>query len=828
MVYHGLWVCHHWPGVEWRPGGYCAGMDLDAATLRALDWPAVLTALARHARTTLGAARAQTLELVNTPDAARRHYRAVAEVLHLEAEAGGRIPVGAVTDIREPLTRAVRGTVLEAEDLRAVGHALDAMDQLKRWLEDRGENAPELDALAAPIRIDASLRDDLQESFDATGRISGDRYPDLADLRARTGALKDRIQQVLDELVRGDSLGGALQDRYVTERGGRFVIPVRAGQNRRGLGIVHATSQSGETVFVEPAEVVERTNQLKEVEGAVTRVERRILGRLSTQVAAQAPAVLAALAAATEIDLACARAGLGGALDGVIPEVQGSGVLRLSAARHPVLALRGVDVVANDLAVGGGAVGLVLSGPNTGGKTIAMKTLGLAALFVRAGVPFPAAEGSRVDVFVDVLADVGDLQSVEGDLSTFSGHVSVLRAMLERAGKDTLVLLDEIGVGTDPAQGAALARAVLEALVERGARVCVTTHYAELKGMSASDSRFSVAAVQYRDGRPTYRVQAGLAGESHGIETARRLALPGSVVERARALLDSGTRNLADLMLELESARAELQARTDSLAAARAAVADREASLTHKLTRLEARRKALRAEMTAGFEQRLRAQEDELKGIVAALQRNPDPRRAGATLARLRETRAAVRAQWALPEEGLAPPESVAVGDSVFVRSLGKEGQVLALRGRGRVTVRVGGLEMQLKLGDLAPGHGRTQKETGSPPGGRGRTVPGPKTSRASRAGRMETGQEVRAVRLDHNTVDLRGQRVDAALELVEQHIDALAVRGESFGFVLHGHGTGALKTAVRRWLPQARGVRRWRPANADEGGDAFTVLELA
>lgn len=402
MVYHGLWVCHHWPGVEWRPGGYCAGMDLDAATLRALDWPAVLTALARHARTTLGAARAQTLELVNTPDAARRHYRAVAEVLHLEAEAGGRIPVGAVTDIREPLTRAVRGTVLEAEDLRAVGHALDAMDQLKRWLEDRGENAPELDALAAPIRIDASLRDDLQESFDATGRISGDRYPDLADLRARTGALKDRIQQVLDELVRGDSLGGALQDRYVTERGGRFVIPVRAGQNRRGLGIVHATSQSGETVFVEPAEVVERTNQLKEVEGAVTRVERRILGRLSTQVAAQAPAVLAALAAATEIDLACARAGLGGALDGVIPEVQGSGVLRLSAARHPVLALRGVDVVANDLAVGGGAVGLVLSGPNTGGKTIAMKTLGLAALFVRAGVPFPAAEGSRVDVFVDV------------------------------------------------------------------------------------------------------------------------------------------------------------------------------------------------------------------------------------------------------------------------------------------------------------------------------------------------------------------------------------------------------------------------------------------
>lgn len=799
-------------------------MDLDHATLRALDWPAVLAALAGHARTQLGAARARSLPLVRTADAARRLYHAVAEVLAVEAEAGGRVPVGSVVDIGEPLERAARGTTLEAESLRLVGGCLEALDRLKRWLEDRAEDAPELDALAAPIRIDAALLEELLESFDATGQLSGTRYPDLGDLRARTGALKARIQTVLDELVRGDALSGVLQDRYVTERGGRFVIPVKAGQNRRGLGIVHATSQSGETVFVEPAEVVERTNELKEVEGAISRLERRILGRLSTRVAAEAPRVRAALAAAIEIDLACARAGLGQALEGVVPIVHDDGVLRLTAARHPVLALRGVEVVANDLALGGGAMGLVLTGPNTGGKTVALKTLGLAALFARAGVPFPAAEGSRIDVFPDVLADVGDMQSVEGDLSTFSGHVAVLRAMLDRAGPGALVLLDEIGVGTDPAQGAALARAVLEALVDRGARLGVTTHYAELKGMAASDARFAVAAVQYRDGRPTYRVQAGLAGESHGIQTARRLALPESVIVRARALLDEGTRNLADLMAELESARAEVQARTEALEAAQAAVADREAALTHKLTRLEERRTKLREELTADFERRLRTQEDELKGIIAALQRNPDARRAGATLQRLRDTREAVRAEFSPKEEAPPPLAAVEVGDSVYVRSLRKEGEVLAVRGRGRVTVRVGGLEMQLKLADLAPGHGRAQRAAARPTpqrAARPRSVPAPAAARAG------SEVQVKAVRLDYNTVDLRGQRVDAAIDRVEQHIDAMILRGESHAFVLHGHGTGALKTAVRRFLPEASRVRRWRPANADEGGDAFTVIEL-
>jgi DNA mismatch repair protein MutS2 len=799
-------------------------MDLHARTLDALDWPVVLAALSRHARTVLGRDAALDLPLVDDLAGVRRCYGIVAEVTVLE-EDGMRVPVGAVTDVREILRRATRGSVLEPDELRGAGQCLDALDRLKRFLEEHAERGPELDALGAPIRIDAGLLDDLLASFDATGQLSSARYPDLGDLRARITSLKARIQTVLDELIRAGGLGDALQDRYVTERAGRFVVPVKAGHNRRGLGIVHATSQSGETVFVEPAEVVERTNDLKQVEGALLRVERRILTQLSTRLATQAEPIRAALGAAIQIDLACARAGLGRELDGVVPDVRTGGCMALTDARHPVLALRGIDVVANDLALGSGTSCLVLTGPNTGGKTVALKTLGLAALMVRAGIPVPAGEGSRVDLFEPVLADVGDLQSVEGDLSTFSGHVAVLKRMLIEARPGALILLDEIGVGTDPAQGAALARAMLEALVDTGARVGVTTHYAELKGLAASDHRFSVAAVQYVDGHPTYRVEAGLAGESHGLEIARRLKLPDAVVRRAREVLDAGTRELGDLMSQLEDARGEADARAAELVALKASLLQKERALAHRLARLEERRKKLEDEVAAGFERRLRTQEDELKAIVTALQRNPDSRQAGEALQRLRGVRDQLRSDLA-PAEAAPPPElgEVEVGDSVFVRSLQKEGVVVAVFGRGRLSVRVGGLTMKVKTGDLSPGHGRAQ---GGRPKARGNAA-APKVRVAPKPQRADTTDDMGGVRMDFNTLDLRGRRGEEVAALVEDHLDRMLLRDESVVYVLHGHGTGVVKRSVRTWLPSSPRVRRWRPANPDEGGDAFTVIELA
>lgn len=794
---------------------YARGMNLRARTSRALDWPVVLRHLARHARTVRGKDAAESLRLADTRAEAQRLYAVMAELRALEDDEEV-LPIGAVTDIREPVERARHASSLEGTELRDIGTCLLALDTLRRWLDRHAEVAPELHVAAAPLQVDQMVLEELVYAFEDDGALSGVRFPKLADLRTRIEGTRSSLRQLLRDLVSGDQFGDMLQDRFVTERNGRFVIPVKPSY-ARSIGIVHAASQSGETLFVEPAEVVERTNKLKELEHSLEREERRILVQLTRLVSVQAPGIDRSLQAAEELDLLVARHGLGCELNGVLPEVGGGGVIRLKAARHPVLQLRGVDVVANDLTVDGKARGLVISGPNTGGKTVALKTLGLAALFVRAGIPVPAAEGSRVDVFSPVLADVGDSQTVEGDLSTFSGHVEVLKAMLRQADHRSLVLLDEIGVGTDPAQGAALARAVLEALVASGARVGVTTHYAELKALGSVDTRFSLAAVQYADGRPTYRVQAGLAGQSHALAIASRLELPPDVVSRARDLMETTSRELTELMEDVESAREEAVQRNRELAELRRELLRQRRRLEQREETLEARRKKLKEEVARRFRERLRAREAEVKALIAKLQANPDLRLASEALASLRGVKAAVDAEIRSVKAPLPPPpREVEVGDSVVVRHLGKVGQVTRALGRDRFEVRVGKLPMQVKKKDLAPADGEGSYAPPAP----APAAPAPAPAPAPPA-------DGPAVRLEDNTLDLRGLRVDSALDRVDHFVARLIADRHRVGFVLHGHGTGALKKAVRSSLPQHPHVRRWRPANPDEGGDAYTIVQV-
>jgi DNA mismatch repair protein MutS2 len=752
--------------------------------------------------------------LAPTPAAVDRLFAALTELEALEADRD-RMPVGAVGDVGAAVARAARGTVLEPGDLIAIGHTVVALDQLKGWLVVRAARAPTLDAIAAPVRVGPEILAELPPAFDDTGALSGTQFPLLGDLRARITQLRERIRATLDQLVGPEGLGDALQDRFVTERGGRFVVPVKPTY-KRSIGIVHATSQSGETVFVEPAEVVERTNELKEVEAALAREERRILASLSRLVAAEAEPLGAALGAAVELDLIAARLGLGQALDGVVPARGRGGVLLLREARHPVLHLRGVKVVPNDLALDAERRALVLTGPNTGGKTVALKTLGLAALLLRAGVPVPVGPGSRVDFFEEVLADIGDLQTVREDLSTFSGHLLVLKGMLAAARPGALILLDEIGTGTDPAQGAALSRAVLEALVEAGARVGVTTHYAELKAIPADDPRFTVAAAQYLDGRPTYRLEPGHAGQSHAFGIALRMGLPEAVVARGRALLSAGDRQLSALMEELDGARARVDAEHRALAAANRRVAEQEAALAAAQARVEARRRALEDEVARGFRSRLREKEDEVRGIIAALQARPDLRHAAEALAQVRAARDGVESLVAAPPPAVAPPPppaELSVGDRVALAKLGQTGEVVAVLGKGRYAVQVGGLRLQVRADELA-------------------APAGPRTPAAARPARAPApaGPELprgTSLRTRDNSVDLRGMRASDALDAVSTLLDGLAKRGDRVGFILHGHGTGALKTAVRAELPRLPGVAKWRPCDADEGGDAWTRVEI-
>ncbi len=781
--------------------------SLEARTLAALDWPAVLQRLAHHARTRRGAKACLQPRLATDLDTVKVRYAEVAEVLSLE-EQGRRLPIGGVGDVCMHTERASRGVVLEPVDLIAVRDSLEALEALKAWVVEA--DAEHLRALVDPIALDWELVSRLKQSFDEAGELSAVAYPGLAELRGRIASLKARIRSTLDELIRGDGLADALQDRYITERGGRFVLPVKAG-HRRGLGIVHGTSQSGETVYVEPAAVVELANELRETEGRLQAEERRILSALSTLVGRFHTDIGHALEASVDLDHAVARAELGRELEGRTPEVGRKGVIALKSARHPVLTLRGIPVVANDLTLDASTPGLVLTGPNTGGKTIALKTIGLAALFVAAGLPFPCEEGSHVDLFGTVLADIGDAQSVESDLSTFSGQVMVLKEVLERAAPNTLVLLDEIAVGTDPSQGAALARAAVEALVAVGARVVVTTHYAELKALGSQDDRFCVAAAQYANGRPTYRLQPGLAGQSYALSTARRLGLPSGVLERAESLLDGAELDLARLLEELESEKDRVRAKEIAVSGQQAALAKEARALAERTEKVRARSQRLQEELERTAGKRLKQQEDALRRVVAELQRNPDMARAQAALAEVKEVRASLRPEPVAPPPA---PGELAVGDAVWVTPLGKPGLIVALDGK-RAEVQVGKLRTKVKRRDL----GATDRPA---------PKPAPKPTAAPKPPPPRSfPEELAGVRTGTNSLDLRGQRVDEAMEAAEVFLDGLTLGGHEVAFLLHGHGTGALKQAIRRWLPACAYARRWRPCFPDEGGDAWTIVEL-
>ena len=400
--------------------------DLEQRSLESLDWPVVTSRLAHHASTLRGCRSAEALDLSMSVDEIEATYAVVAELLAL-GEREEFLPFSSISDIGERVEAAARGQTLGLEDLVEIHQTLAALRRCHRWIEERVEEAPHLHAQSATLDIPPEVPDRLSVAFDEHGQLSGKTYPILAAGRERLSSLKTQIQRRLDSLLKSEALADVLQDRFATQRGDRWVLPIRASAKRSGLGIVHDTSRSGETVFVEPSEIVELNNTVKLTEGELRREEERILIELSNLVGVHAEPLSAALDCAERLDLHAARRALGVEIEGCIPRVGRDGVVQLIAARHPVLALQG-SVVPNDLSLDTAHPALIFSGPNAGGKTIALKTLGLMALLVRGGIPLPVAEGSRIDFFRPVVADIGDRQDLGEGLSTFSEHVKLLVA----------------------------------------------------------------------------------------------------------------------------------------------------------------------------------------------------------------------------------------------------------------------------------------------------------------------------------------------------------------------------------------------------------------
>jgi len=789
-------------------------LHVDERSLVRLEWPQVLETLCGEARTPGGRARCGG-DLFQ-PDAA-----AVRDALAETAEAAmllagdGAAPLGGVVDLSGVFRRLRKGGVLTAGellDLRATLHALHAT---AAFLARRAESAPRLADRAAAIGDQRALADDIDDAVDSDGRVRDAASPALRQARAEVRGLSAELEQRLERYLRDPDVQAALSDRFHTMRNDRYVLPVRADSKGAVRGIVHDASASGTTLFIEPEAVVETNNRLKSAELTVERETLRVLRDLSVRAAAVLDDVEASLAVLEAIDLVFARARWGAARGAVRPEVGEAGVVRLPQLRHPLIAAD--EVVPSDLAVGGGYRVLVISGPNAGGKTVAMKAMGLAVLLAHAGIFVPAAAGARVDWTDAVVADIGDEQDIGRSLSTFSAHMANLSAIVAAAGPGTFAVLDEIGVGTDPGEGAALAQAMLEALADAGARVVTTTHYNLLKEMAAVDPRFENASVEFdaETLAPTYRVRMGTPGASSATTVAARMGLRGDVLERANQLLEREDRQLDHMLSELAASRVALEAEQQEAERLRAESEAARADYRARLERLQARRDELFEAMRRDLERAFADAHGQVAAVIRDLQRGGTARDAAHARERLLAAQARTEAEARrhtppAPETGSGTPpldwRRARPGDAVVVAGAGPATLDALPDRRGRAVVRVGTARMvvpaeRVRAADAAPA-------PAEPP----HREPAPAQS-------LRGGTE---------RCDLRGLRVEEAIERVEAALDRATGEGRDRVAILHGKGTGALRDAVRRHLHASPSVTAFAPAPPEAGGEGVTLAELA
>ncbi len=803
------------------PSAVEGSIELDPETRAALEWPQLLEAIGSLCTSSSGRALALALGPTATLEAALERNRVVAEMLDVD-RLGLSPPLRAFPDVGEALERACRGGVASAVELWQVRELLDVARGLRMFARGQRDARPSLSrTIDSPSELDG-LEEDLAQALTPDGSVADRASPELARARQRARELQSDMKRRLGKLL--ERHADVVQGDYYTEREGRYVLPVRADAHLRVPGIVLGSSASGATLFVEPEELTSLGNQLRIAEAEALREAAKVLARLSGYLASDADQVRAAKRACEEADLLGALARFARKTRADVVVVSSDPALDLRAARHPLLALSADAVVASDIAIEAERA-LVISGPNAGGKTVALKTLGLVAWMARAGIPLPIAPESSVGWFDVVLADIGDEQSITRSLSTFSAHVERLRRLHELAARGSLILLDELASGTDPEEGAALAASMLEALTERGAAVAVTTHYEKLKELAAHGSHLQNASVSYDFVRlaPTFKLTMGVPGASSALTVATRHGLPSSIVERAKALLpqQSHERERAVERLErerqaLEAQREALRRETEELRELRASVEDEQQSARHELeAELERETLALRANVSRVRAELLAARErlkreaidpKALRSIERDLGRAAQHVSLGGSLLPRRE-----------PEMPAAPAALALTyqsGDTVRVRSTGMLATVLEATeqaGAARLRVQVGAVKLVLRAEDVeaAVAPRKTQNK------------PRPPSSKLVPAG-LPSG-----VRTSLNTLDLRGERVDVALDKVDAFVDRMLSVGEPLGFVLHGHGTGALKSAVRSHLRASSCIERSEPAEPDSGGDAFTIFWL-
>ena len=792
---------------------------------RGIEWDAVRGLLAQQARTAMGREQALGIEPLTEVAAVRQAIETTRQARAALADAGSP-PLDGISDIRPVLDRArIPGSVLDGTDLVMLLPALEAVPRLSSYARAVRPTAPAVSGLAEALPHVDDLRGSLRGALDDEGAVKDDASPRLRHLRRDLRERRRRVVADLERLFQGSDAERIFADRYVTVRHGRYVVPVRAEARQRLRGIVHDRSQSGQTLFVEPEMAVDANNDLVQLTREEEQETARILGELSDAVRARLGDLDGLVALIAALDALFARAHLAERMDATAPTVEAARSVALRGARHPLLLAQrwrvgesGSDVVPVDIEIDGERPLLVITGPNAGGKTIALKTLALHALMAQIGCHVPAAEGSRLPVFDGVYSIVGDDQSVAENLSTFSAFVKQVREILAVADERSLVLLDELGAGTDPDEGAALAQAILETLAARGALVMATTHLEPLKAFASTHPRARNASVEFDTLTlaPTYRLRYDRPGQSYALTIAARLGLGRELIALAESHRSHHAARLSDLLQWLdEHTRCEAERtiaieRREQEAAARLAEArEAEATATAKARDIVERAKRDAAALVADIRRAVTTEWDRLK------RGERNRRDLAETRRRLNGVIASVAP--AVPEPASeAERATLGPGMTVAAAHLGLRGRLIAITG-ATATVEAGSMTVRVPLAALRA-DGATVGDAASGPG---RGEPRRANVASSGRGRPEPAGSVA------NELMLIGRRTDEARDLVEKYLDDAFMAGLASVRLIHGKGTGALRKTVRDLLATHPLVDSYRDGEASEGGAGATVAGL-
>ena len=781
---------------------------MEKDSFKILEYSKIKDMLAERASSRLGRERAEQLQPSSDSSEVEEWLSETAQAsLVLET---GTPPLGGIRDIRELLKKVRKGAALDLAELQDVQSTLYAMRQVKYFFRDSELDVPILKDWAHAIEILGQLERHIDNIVDEHGNMRETASVELARIRRELRQSQNTIKERVNGILHSAEYQKYFQDAIVTVRDDRYCIPIKAEYQSRFPGLIHDRSASGSTLFIEPMAVVELNNDIKQLELAEQQEVARIMRDISREIGKNSETLLDNCSILADLDFAFAKARLAADMGAVRPVLNAEGVTRIYGARHPLIPKN--KVVPIDIQLGDGYKMLLVTGPNTGGKTVSMKTLGLIVLMVQSGCYMPADPGSEIAVYDNLYADIGDEQSIEQSLSTFSAHITNIIGILKLCNRSTLAVIDELGAGTDPVEGAALAVAILEKLRERGAKIAATTHYSELKefalktpGVENGCCEFDVTTL-----RPTYKLLIGVPGKSNAFAISKRLGMEGGVIDRARELTSSESRQFENVVESLEVSRKELTDELEKARQATVAAQQKQAQAEKELERakLDAKREVDMAKQKAQeLAAKTRAQ---AYAIIDELEQAKKNKRYEAEqkqkfksgMKELEETADPIKES----EQGdYKLPRELKIGDNVLIFDIDKKAVVLEKPEKDSVLVQAGIIKTRVKLNNLR----LLQEDKVTVPKRRERTVT----------------KDINSV--VKNEIDVRGQTAEEAIMSVDSAIDSCQLTNVRLLTIIHGKGTGVLRSRIQQYLRHHKAVGSFRLGTFGEGESGVTIVEL-